>query len=154
MAFKDTCWENRSGFETFQVRGRYKVTQRSLKGRTCSRGFTSRAPISSQNFKGKHRKKPLSCKISERKLRIEIREKETIEGERKTQDFSKLFQLRVCWWFTILFWVLPKKLYASKTPWLTGLCGCLELVWENFVMGARHLVMTTLAHAQTFDRCV
>ena len=78
-----------------------------------------------KNFTVKHRKQPHSCKINEIKLKFSLKSvKENKAGKRKTDDFpnAELFQVQISCWFTILLCALPKKLYAFKTPWLTGLC--------------------------------
>ena len=73
--------------EVHQVRCHKKFT--AVKCRACARGsiLVGRAPISRAKFKGRHKKKSLSPKISEGKLKRSQRSvKETKVVKRKTQD--------------------------------------------------------------------
>ena len=104
-------------------------------------------PISCAKVNGKHENNNKSRKISEKNWNFHRNlYKETKRGKRKPREFSntKLIQVQVsCWFsilfwifysvsnflfcfeFSILFWVLPERLYVFKTPWVTSWCGCL-----------------------------
>lgn len=71
----------------------------------------------------------------------------------------KLTKVQVSCWFTILFWALSKK---SQTLLKRCLWSYLLLLENNLVLLVRlkvshlerHSVIATLAHAQSFDRCL
>ena len=66
------------------------------------------------NFKWKA---TVISQISERKLVETFIEISKISESREKEN-------------SILSWALLKQVWAFTTPWLTNLCGCLQLVWE------------------------
>ena len=73
--------------------------------------------------------------------------------EKKTRDFSsiKLIQVQVFHPSVLSFNEKVMGLAISVTYWLMWLfVTCVR----QLVLKARHLVITKIAHAQTFDRCL
>lgn len=105
--------------------------------------------------KKNHNKPTLSRKINVKRLK---NSQETVTGknskEKKTRDFSsiKLIQVQV---FTIL--IFNEKVIGlanTVTYWLMWLFVTCVRQLSPDSLEARHLVITQIAHAQTFDRCL
>ena len=92
----------------------------AVKHKVCTREsiLAGLAPKSREKFPRKTWKTNAISQNKRKKIEtfIEIDKKETKVGKRKTQDFlnTKLIQVQVSCWFSILFWALPKKFHACK----------------------------------------
>ena len=55
------------------------------------------------------------------------------EGKLDTFLNSKLIQVQLSYWLTDLLWAWPERVYAFQSLWLSSLCYCFSLVWDNLV---------------------
>lgn len=107
-------------------------TQQSNVGHARARGYQFCAlarQFPARNFQGK------DIKIAKQELEIwkskENREKENsrlIEHKNYSSKRIRLIYRSVL--------SLTKKLDTSQTPWFTGLCGCLQLLWDSVISTA------------------